>query len=64
MSISILFLTNNNCVFNKCQDTLDTTIINGSSDEVVVIGPYNTAGRMDEYTYVFDPSENGGGKVQ
>ena len=39
------------------------TIISGTSEEVVIIGPYNTAARIDEYTYIFDPSEGAGGKV-
>lgn len=30
--------------------------------EVVVVGPYNTADRIDEYTYSYDPSEEAGGK--
>ena len=39
------------------------TIISGTSEEVVIIGPYNTAARIDEYTYIYDPSEGAGGKV-
>ena len=49
--------------FFQCQDTLDVTIISGTSEEVVIIGPYNTAARIDEYTYIYDPSEGAGGKV-
>jgi predicted alpha/beta superfamily hydrolase len=45
-----------------CQDALDQSIIGGSSDEVLVVGPYNTADRIDEYTYIYDPSEGAGGK--
>lgn len=45
-----------------CQDTLDSLIIEGKMDEVVVLGPYNTADRMNEYTYIYDPSEKAGGK--
>lgn len=45
-----------------CQDTMDTTIIGGTSDEVIIVGAYNTADRMDEYTYIYDPSEGAGGK--
>ena len=45
-----------------CQNTLDTTIIGGTTDEVLIVGPYNTVDRNDEYTYVFDPSEGFGGK--
>jgi predicted alpha/beta superfamily hydrolase len=44
-----------------CQNTLDATIIGGSTDEVLIVGPYNTADRNDEYTYVYDPSEGFGG---
>jgi len=45
-----------------CQNTLDTTIIGGTSDEVLIVGAYNTVDRNDEYTYVYDPSEKMGGK--
>jgi len=45
-----------------CQDTLDATIISGTTDEVVIIGAYNTADRTNEYTYIYDPSESAGGK--
>ena len=45
-----------------CQDTMDDEIIGGKSDEVIIVGAYNTADRMDEYTYVYDPSEGAGGK--
>lgn len=45
-----------------CQDTLDSTIIGGSTDEVLIVGPYNTPDRIDEYTYIYDPSEKAGGK--
>lgn len=31
-------------------------------EEVIVVGPYNTNDRTDEYTYSFDPSEGFGGK--
>ena len=44
-----------------CQDALDATIIGGTSDEVLVVGAYNTAARMDEYTHVYDSSEGAGG---
>jgi len=46
----------------KCQDSLDGTIIGGTTDEVLIVGPYNTADRINEYTYVYDPSEESGGK--
>jgi predicted alpha/beta superfamily hydrolase len=45
-----------------CQDTLDELIVEGLSDEVIIIGAYNTANRTDEYTYIYDPSEEAGGK--
>ena len=44
-----------------CQNTLDSTIIGGSTDEVLVVGPYNTDDRNDEYTYIYDASEGFGG---
>lgn len=46
----------------NCQDSLDTTIISGTSDEIVIVGAYNTPDRNNEYTYVYDPSEGFGGK--
>jgi predicted alpha/beta superfamily hydrolase len=45
-----------------CQDALDGTIIGGTSAEVLIVGPYNTPDRINEYTYVYDPSEGAGGK--
>lgn len=45
-----------------CQDALDTTIVGGTSDEVIIAGAYNTDDRINEYTYVYDPSEKAGGK--
>lgn len=44
------------------QDTVDNLIIMGAMDEVVIIGPYNTPDRTNEYTYIYDPSEQAGGK--
>jgi predicted alpha/beta superfamily hydrolase len=41
--------------------TLDEAIVTGAIEEIFVVGPYNTAQRMDEYTYIEDP-EYGGGK--
>lgn len=32
--------------------TLDAAIVNGQIEEVLIVGPYNTDARMDEYTYV------------
>lgn len=45
-----------------CQDTMDDLIIGGKSDEVLIVGAYNTVDRNDEYTYIYDPSEGFGGK--
>ena len=45
-----------------CQDTVDSLIVQGLMDEVLIIGPYNTPDRTNEYTYVYDPSEKTGGK--
>lgn len=45
-----------------CQDTLDETIIGGTTDEVMIVGAYNTPDRNNEYTYIYDPSEGFGGK--
>jgi predicted alpha/beta superfamily hydrolase len=44
-----------------CQDSLDGTIVGGTTQEVIIAGAYNTADRIDEYTYIYDPSEGGGG---
>lgn len=69
---NILVMHDGQNLFNKqtaymgnawmCQDALDSSIIGGSIDEVLVVGAYNTAARIDEYTYVYDPSEGGGGQ--
>jgi predicted alpha/beta superfamily hydrolase len=45
-----------------CQNALDSSIISGTADEVLVVGAYNTADRINEYTYIYDPSEEAGGK--
>lgn len=45
-----------------CQNTLDNMIITGQSDELLIVGPYNTNDRTNEYTYIYDPSESTGGK--
>lgn len=45
-----------------CQDTLDSLIVTGQSDEIMIVGPYNTNDRTNEYTYIYDPSEEAGGK--
>jgi len=46
----------------NAQQALDSSIIGGASDEVLIVGPYNTPDRNDEYTYIYDPSEGCGGK--
>lgn len=45
-----------------CQDTLNGLINEGLSDEVIIVGLYNTVNRTDEYTYIYDSSEGAGGK--
>jgi predicted alpha/beta superfamily hydrolase len=51
----------NGCWF--CGETLDELIINGIiRDDLLVAGVYNTALRMEEYTYSKDP-QFGGGKA-
>jgi predicted alpha/beta superfamily hydrolase len=69
---NILVMHDGQNLFNKataymgnawmCQEALDSSIIGGSIDEVLVVGAYNTADRINEYTYVYDPSEGSGGK--
>ena len=44
------------------QNTMDPLIAQGVIEEVVIVAPYNTGDRMNEYTYSFDPSEGFGGK--
>ena len=52
----------NGCWF--CEDTLNTLIVNGDiKDDLLVVGIYNTALRMEEYTYSKDPTY-GGGKAE
>jgi len=46
----------------NAQQALDSTIIGGTSDEVLIVAPYNSPDRNDEYTYVYDPAEGCGGK--
>eukprot|EP01035_Chromulina_nebulosa_P021285 gene21285-27578_t len=45
-----------------CQNTMNSQIVQGLSDEVILVGVYNTDDRINEYTYIYDPSENSGGK--
>ena len=44
----------------KCQDALNGEIVSGGMEEIVVVGVYNTADRMAEYTYSVDPQYGGG----
>jgi predicted alpha/beta superfamily hydrolase len=46
----------------RCQDTVDALIASGGMREIIIVGLYNTAGRIDEYTYSYDASVMGGGK--
>jgi predicted alpha/beta superfamily hydrolase len=43
-------------------DTIDTLIVDGAMEQIIVVGVYNTPDRIDEYTYVADPGEMAGGK--
>lgn len=45
-----------------CQDTMNSLIVGGQSDEVILVGAYNTNDRNTEYTYIYDPEEGFGGK--
>lgn len=45
-----------------CQDALDASIVGGATEEILVVGVYNTPDRNNEYTYIYDPSEGMGGK--
>ena len=44
----------------RAADTLDRVIGAGDMRPIVVVAPYNTAARMDEYTPVADPQYGGG----
>jgi predicted alpha/beta superfamily hydrolase len=46
----------------KIQDTLNLLIPEGSIDEVIVVGIWNTNNRNNEYTYSYDPEYKFGGK--
>lgn len=46
----------------RCQDTVDRLINEGTMREIIIVGLYNTAARIDEYTYSYDASVMGGGK--
>ncbi len=43
-----------------CQDTVNGLLLQGAMDEIMIIGVYNTADRLDELTYSVDPKEGGG----
>lgn len=47
----------------RAQPTLDRLVAQGSMQQVAVVAIYNTADRIDDYTYVFDPTVPGGGKA-
>lgn len=42
-----------------CQDTVDHLVVNGSMEEIIIVGLYNTPERIDEYTYSYDPCYSG-----
>lgn len=44
------------------QNTVDSLIAQGAIEDMVIAGIYNTADRMEEYTYSFDAEEGFGGK--
>lgn len=46
----------------KVQGAMDQGASDASIHEALVVGIENTSARLDEYTPVFDPSENAGGK--
>lgn len=39
----------------NCDDTVNSLVVQGQMEEVLIIGVYNTPDRLDEYTYVYDP---------
>lgn len=39
----------------NCDDTINSLVVQGQMEEVLIIGVYNTPDRLDEYTYVYDP---------
>jgi len=43
-----------------CQDTVNSLVGQGSMDEIMIVGVYNTPDRIDEYTYSVDPDYGGG----
>jgi len=45
-----------------CQDTVDLLVNEGQMREIIIIGVYNTADRINEYTYSYDKTVKGGGK--
>ena len=38
-----------------CQDTVNSYVVQGLMEEVLIVGVYNTPDRIDEYTYSYDP---------
>jgi len=45
-----------------CDNTVNTLVVEGLMEEVLIIGVDNTDDRTDEYTYSYDSSEGAGGK--
>lgn len=45
-----------------CQDTIDTQVLSGQMEEIIVVGVDNTPDRINELTYSYDPTEQAGGK--
>lgn len=39
----------------NCQDTINSLVVQGLMEEVLIIGVYNTPNRLNEYTYIYDP---------
>jgi len=45
----------------ECQLTVNTLVVEGLMEEIMIIGVYNTPNRNNEYTYSYDPTEGFGG---
>lgn len=46
----------------QAASTIDALINAGAMQQIIVVGLYNTDARIDEYTYVADPTEMAGGQ--
>jgi len=46
----------------RCQNTINSLVVQGNMDEVFIIGVYNTPDRINELTYSYDPTQKAGGK--